>query len=882
MKTIESRVKQNPVSTYEGSYQPDVVEAKWQARWAERHINEPDLDRAARPFYNLMMFPYPSAEGLHVGNMFAFTGADTYGRFKRLQGYDVFEPIGYDAFGIHSENYAIAQGINPGKLIPKNIGNFRRQLRRIGGMFDWRHELSTTDPGYYKWTQWIFLQLFKAGKAYKKAAAVNWCPRDKTVLANEQVINGHCERCDAVVEQRFLEQWFFRITDYADRLLANLDDKSKMDWSESTVLAQRNWLGRSEGAEIHFGAPHPERSEGTSRPPAGSGQTIKVFTTRPDTIFGATFMVLAPEHPLVDAFTAAEHRAEVDAYRKMVAAKDLVSRKVGDREKTGVFTGGHAINPATGQPIPVWIADYVLMEYGTGAIMAVPGHDDRDFEFARRYGLPIVRVVAPESSRAQRTSSRAERDTSFRAQREIADPDAPLEEAFTDNEQGVIVHSGQFDGLQVAEAKRAITSWLAERGAGKAVVNYRLHDWTISRQRYWGPPIPIIYCDEHGAVPVPEKDLPVELPIIEDFKPDDTGVSPLARHEEWYYVPCPVCGKRGRRETDVSDTFLDSAWYFLRYPSTDFDDRPFDQARTRKWLPVTSYIGGNEHAVLHLLYSRFITMVLHDQGLLDFEEPFRKFRAHGLIVKDGSKMSKSRGNVVVPDEFIAQWGADTFRMYLMFLGPFQEGGDFRDEGISGPRRFLEKVWRLVTETVTADNGGGSRVSTPTSQLPAPSSQQLPAPSPQLLIKYHQTVKRVTEGMEQLHYNTSIAALMEFVNALREEGSTDRNLVEGLILMLAPFAPHFAEESWERLDHDTSIFNARWPEWDEALVVEDQVEVVIQVSGKTRGRVSVPRNAEQGTVVAAAQLDAAVRRFTEGKEVRKVVYVPNRLLNLVVS
>src|SRR3954463_4352349 len=723
MPKTESRVKQNPGSTHEGSYQPDVVEAKWQARWADGHINEPDLDRASRPFYNLMMFPYPSAEGLHVGNMFAFTGADTYGRFKRLQGFDVFEPIGYDAFGIHSENYAIAQGINPGKLIPRNIANFRRQLRRIGGMFDWRHELSTTDPEYYKWTQWIFLQLFKAGKAYKKAAAVNWCPKDKTVLANEQVINGRCERCDSVVEQRFLEQWFFRITDYADRLLANLDDKSKMDWSESTVLAQKNWLGRSEGAEIEF----VDRL--TARPP---DRRIKGFTTRPDTIFGATFMVLAPEHPLVDAFTTPDHRAEVDAYRKMVAAKDLVSRKVGDREKTGVFTGGHAINPATGQPIPVWIADYVLMEYGTGAIMAVPGHDDRDFEFARRYGLPIIRVVT-------QSAQGSDRPTALPPEPSPSEGEATAGLPFTDNESGVLVHSGQFDGLSVADAKRAITAWLAERGAGKPVVNYRLHDWTISRQRYWGPPIPIIYCDEHGAVPVPEKDLPVELPIIEDFKPDDTGVSPLARHEEWYYAPCPVCGKRGRRETDVSDTFLDSAWYFLRYPSTEFKDRPFDPARTRKWLPVTSYIGGNEHAVLHLLYSRFITMVLHDQGMLDFEEPFRKFRAHGLIVKDGSKMSKSRGNVVVPDEYIAQWGADTFRMYLMFLGPFQEGGDFRDEGISGPRRFLEKVWKLVTETAANEDGARSRVPAPSSQLPARSSQ--------LLTKYHQTVKRVSEGME---------------------------------------------------------------------------------------------------------------------------------------
>jgi leucyl-tRNA synthetase len=859
MKTTDSRVKQDPRPGDELAYRPDQVEAKWQARWAERHTNEPDLDRAARPFYNLMMFPYPSAEGLHVGNMFAFTGADVYGRFKRLQGFDVFEPIGFDAFGIHSENYAIKVGINPAELIPRNIENFRRQLRRIGGMFDWRHELSTTDPRYYKWTQWIFLQLFKAGKAYKKAAAVNWCPKDKTVLANEQVINGRCERCDSVVEQRILEQWFFRITDYADRLLADLDDKEKMDWSESTVSAQRNWLGRSEGAEIRFRAPHPERNRAphpernrAPHPERSEGSTaIKVFTTRPDTIFGATFMVLAPEHPLVDAFTTNDCRSEVNAYRKMVAAKDLVSRKVGEREKTGVFTGGYVTNPATGKSIPVWIADYVLMEYGTGAIMAVPGHDERDFEFARRYRLPIVRVVA------EPTQGGGE--------------DAPLTEAYVDNENGILVNSGRFEGLKVPEAKRAITAWLAELGAGKATINYRLHDWTISRQRYWGPPIPIIYCDEHGAVPVPEKDLPVELPILEDFRPDDSGISPLARHESWYHVPCPVCGNQGRRETDVSDTFLDSAWYHLRYPSTEFDGRPFDPARTRKWLPVNSYIGGNEHAVLHLLYSRFISMVLHDLGHLHFDEPYRKFRAHGTIVKDGAKMSKSRGNVVIPDEYIAKWGADTFRMYLMFLGPFQEGGDFRDEGISGPRRFLEKVWNLVSQAASP---------TPASRLRTDS--RLPTPDSRLMIKYYQTVKRVTEGMKQLHYNTSIAGLMEFVNTLREESCTDRDMVKGLVLMLAPFAPHFAEESWERLGHDGSIFDARWPEWDEALMVEDQVEVVIQVSGKTRGRVSVPRDAEQGAVVAAAQEDAAVRRFTEGKEVRKVVYVPNRLLNLVVG
>ncbi len=824
----------------EAGYHPDAVEAKWQARWAERHTNEPDLDRAARPFYNLMMFPYPSAEGLHVGNMFAFTGADAYGRFKRLQGYDVFEPIGYDAFGIHSENYAIKQGINPAILIPRNIENFRRQLKRIGGMFDWRHELSTTDPRYYKWTQWIFLQLLKAGKAYKKTAAVNWCPKDKTVLANEQVIDGRCERCGTMVEQRTLEQWFFRITEYADRLLADLDDKSKMDWSDSTTTAQRNWLGRSEGAELVFpmAGPADRRIDGAT----DEWATIRVYTTRADTVFGATFMVLAPEHPLVDALTMPDKRAEVEAYRRAAASKDLVSRKVGDREKTGVFTGGYAINPATGKPIPVWIADYVLMEYGTGAIMAVPGHDERDFEFARKFGLEVVRVVChPERSEGAET---------------------PLDAAFTDNESGVLVNSAQFDGLPVPEAKRAVTTWLESRGAGKAVVRYRLHDWCISRQRYWGPPIPIIYCEEHGAVPVPERDLPVVLPELENFQPDDSGVSPLARNEAWYYTPCPVCGKRSRRETDVSDTFLDSAWYFLRYPSTEFDDRPFDRMRTRTWLPVTTYIGGNEHAVLHLLYSRFITMVLHGLGQVDFEEPFRRFRAHGVIVKDGAKMSKSRGNVVVPDEYIARWGADTFRMYLMFLGPFEVGGDFREDGISGPRRFLEKVWNFVGSACR--EGDGQEV------------------HHNVLVKLHQTKKRVTEGLEELRYNTSIAALMELMNAIRADNLCDKGVARELVIMLAPFVPHFAEECWERLGHTESVFEARWPAWDEGLVVEDWVEVVVQVNGKTRSKVSVARDAEEETVVAAALRDVGVRRFVEGKGVRKRVYVANRLLNLVVG
>ncbi|MGD8727846.1 MAG: leucine--tRNA ligase, partial [Gemmatimonadales bacterium] len=606
-------------------YDPEAVEAKWQAEWEKRRTNAADIHGAQRPYFNLMMYPYPSAEGLHVGNVFAFVGADVHGRFRRLQGWDVFEPIGFDAFGIHSENFALKVNLHPAELIPRNIARFRNQLRRCGLMLDWDHEVSTTDPTYYKWTQWIFLKLLEAGVAVKKKAAVNWCPECKTVLANEQVIDGRCERHpETEVSQRYLEQWFFKITEYAGRLLDNL---KVIDWSDSTRLMQTNWIGRSEGAELVF--------------ETESGTPIRVFTTRPDTVFGATYMVLAPEHALVDALTTDEGRSAVREYRQRAASVDVVSRRIGEKEKTGVFTGAYCLNPATGERIPIWIADYVLMEYGTGAIMAVPAHDERDFEFATKFGLEIRQVVQPED-------------------------ETPLPYTGWD---GVLVNSGRFDGMRCREAVSAITQWLEEKGAGRLEVQYRLHDWCISRQRYWGPPIPIIYCDTCGAVPVPEEDLPVLLPPLEDFRPDESGISPLARNQDWYRVPCPTCGRDGRRETDVSDTFLDSSWYFLRYPSTEYDDRPFDETVTKRWLPVSSYIGGNEHAVLHLMYARFITMVLHDLGHLDFEEPFPRFRAHGTIVRDGAKMSKSRGNVVVPDEYIARWGADTFRMYLMFLGP---------------------------------------------------------------------------------------------------------------------------------------------------------------------------------------------------------------------
>jgi leucyl-tRNA synthetase len=706
-------------------------------------------------------------------------------------------------------------------------------------MIDWRHELSTTDPAYYKWTQWLFLQLLKRGLAYKKRAAVNWCPNDKTVLANEQVIAGECERCGAKVEQRLLEQWFFRITDYAARLLENLE---RLDWSESTKAAQRNWIGRSEGAEILFRVEDPFLMAGaatvatTAESPA-TGIDVRVFTTRADTIFGATYLVLAPEHPLVDRITADEERANVEAYRERAAKQDIVTRKV-TKEKTGAFTGAYALNPATNQAIPIWIADYVLMEYGTGAIMAVPGHDERDFEFATAFNLPIVRVVANEGENEH----------------------TPLDAPFTDSDDPArLVNSDRFSGLPVSEAKAAIVAWLADHHRGRRVINYRLHDWCISRQRYWGPPIPVIYCDVCGTVPVPEKDLPVELPHVEDFRPDDSGVSPLARVESWYRVRCPNCHGHARRETDVSDTFLDSAWYFLRYPSVHRADVPFDHALTERWLPVDSYIGGNEHAVLHMLYSRFITMVLHDAGLLSFDEPFTRFRAHGTIVREGAKMSKSRGNVVNPDEYIEEWGADSFRTYLMFLGPYEEGGDFQDRGISGVKRFLDRLWSSAVE-----------------------AQRTGSPEPDVMRKLHKTIRKVTEDVPRLSYNTAIAAMMEYMKTLRAgERTPHLNEVEPLVQLVAPFAPHIAEELWSRFGHTRSIFDSGWPTFDADLAADELVTVAVQVNGKTRGTIQVSPDAEQPTAIAAAMAQPGIARFVTSDPSR-VIFVKGRLLNIVVK
>ncbi len=811
-------------------YDPAAVERKWRERWERDGVNrmtDADLQNAKNPYYNLMMFPYPSAEGLHIGNIYAYTGADVNGRFWRLRGKEVFEPIGFDAFGIHSENHALKVGGNPNDLIPKNIENFTRVLRRFGGMFDWSHAVDTTHISYYRWTQWVFLQLYQGGLVERREAPVNWCPSCKTVLANEQVLSGLCERCESAVETRQLPQWFFKITQYAEKLLDNLEE---IDWSEVTKKAQANWIGRSEGAEVDFPIAAAD---------GATDAAIRVFTTRPDTLFGATYMVLAPEHPLVDALTSPIQRQAVAEYRAEVAARDLVERQKIDKEKTGVFTGGHAINPVNGARIPVWIADYVLTGYGTGAIMAVPGHDQRDFEFANAFGLPVVRVIAGPGE----------------------DAATPLAEAYAGD--GVLVHSGPFDGLPIEAGKQAIVQRLSAAGSAVPKTNYRLRDWCVSRQRYWGPPIPIIHCADCGPVPVPEADLPVELPHLQDFRPDDSGESPLTRAEAWHRAPCPTCGKAAERDTDVTDNFLCSGWYFLRYPSAGRDDAAMDPKLTAKWLPVDSYIGGNEHAVLHLMYARFLTMALHDLGVIDFDEPFRRFRAHGLLIREGRKMSKSKGNVIVPDAIIDEYGADAMRLYLMFLGAYEQGGDYRGAGIQGPYGFLNRLWQSVAEADLDED--------------AP-------PAAEVERSLHRTIKQVTEQVAELQFNTAIAAMMEYMNVVRAGGRRPRVAeLLPLVVMVAPFAPHIAEELHERLGFAQSLFtSACWPNFDPAKLVEATQNIAVQVNGKVRGQVQVPADTGEDAVRAAAERESNVARHLAGKRIRKVIYVPNKLVNLVAA
>ena len=788
------------------------VEAKWRRIWEQRGDYRTPLDDPERPFYNLMMFPYPSAEGLHVGHIIPFAGADIYGRWRRLKGDTVFEPMGFDAFGIHSENYAMKIGEHPAVVMRRAVHNFREnQLKRIGSMFDWEHEVNTADPAYYRWTQWVFLQLFKQGLAVQREGAVNWCPSCLTVLADEQVEQGRCERCNTVVETRYLRQWWLLITRYAQQLL---DALPALDWSESTKTMQHNWIGRSEGALIRFDL------EGCSR------DNVTVYTTRPDTLYGATFLVVGADHPELEDFVPRERLGEVNAWRNRLRPTDEPDFAV------GIEAGSFGVHPLSGKRIPVWIAPYVLGGYGTGVIMAVPAHDERDWKFARAHGLQIVEVIAGGDVQ-----------------------EAPY------SGPGVMVNSDGFDGTPYPEGKRRVIDRLQELGRGESSVQYKLRDWLISRQRYWGPPIPIIHCPDDGAVPVPEEDLPVLLPDLEDFRPTGSGVSPLATVEDWVNVTCPQCGGPARRETDVSDTFLDSAWYFLRYPSTDFDDVAWDEERTATWLPVDMYIGGNEHAVRHLLYSRFIMRVFHDMGLVPAPEPFTRFRAHGIITKDGRKMSKTYGNVVNPDDYIERHGADTFRLYMMYLGPYMSGGDFRDAGIAGMTRFLHRVWRLAhTATAETHDAGLER-------------------------RRHQLVKRVDDDIATLSYNTAIAFLMEFARAVDHEaqrGAGRRVDAETLLLLLAPFAPFITEELWERTGHDGSVHApGQWPAYDPELARVQRVTVAVTVNGKVRAQVETEAGTSSDELRRLALAQPRIRELLEGREPKKVVAVVDRIVNVVV-
>lgn len=897
----------------DNKYNPSEIEQKWQKIWVEQKTYSPDIDNAKNPFYNLMMFPYPSAEGLHVGNMYAFTGADIYGRFKRMQGNDVFEPIGLDGFGIHSENYALKIGKHPKEQAQISQENFYRQLKSIGNGFDLTRTLETYDPEYYKWTQWLFITLFKSGLAYRKKAEVNWCPSCLTVLSDEQVIDGKCERCGTEVEKKDLEQWFFRITDYAQRLLDNIEG---LDWTERVKIAQRNWIGRSEGAEVDFeiaqgpAAPHPHPSSSSSLRAGDGGPPvalplafkIKVFTTRPDTLYGATFMVLSPEHEIVAKLLNLKFKIsnlkleEIKTYVDSIKSKSDQDRLDVTREKTGVFSGLYAINPVNGKKIPVWIADYVLSSYGTGAIMAVPAHDQRDFEFAKKYDLEIVPVIK---------------------EKEASGVDVKMEKALSG--QGVIIGSEGWNGFHVPEDISKVIDDLEARGLGKKKVNYHLRDWLISRQRYWGPPIPMLYCsncakegkswldtseaksqhreiknlkfkiknseewDASGWYPVSEADLPVLLPDVKDWKPMGTGKAPLANHPEFYEVKCPECGGGATRETDVSDTFLDSAWYFLRYPNTNISTLPFDTERVRKWLPVDQYIGGAEHSVLHLLYSRFITMVLKDLEYLDFEEPFSKFYAHGLIIKDGAKMSKSKGNVVVPDEYIAKYGADSLRTYLMFIGPYSDGGDFRDSGIEGIFRFLKRVWVLFSKTISNDEFLISNQSPNT-------NHQTPNELDRVM---HRTIKGATEDLENLRYNTAIAKLMEYYNSLNSFYAKyhilDTKYVQSFLLLLAPFAPHMAEELWQisrepllRVTPNfSSIHLQKWPQFDTAMLVSDTVTIVVQVNGKRRGEFTIENGELTNEKEIIGQAKTVAEKYIGTSDIKKEIYVPGKIVNFVI-
>ena len=799
------------------AYDPKRIEPKWQKIWEESHAFEATDDYSKPKFYGLIEFPYPSGQGLHVGHPRSNTAMDIIARKRRMEGYNVLFPIGWDAFGLPTENYAIKNKVHPAAVTQKNIDHFREQLKKIGFSFDYTREVNTTDPNYFKWTQWIFLQLYKHGLAYKAHMPINWCPSCKCGLANEEVVGGVCERCGSTVVRKVKTQWMLKITAYAQKLLDGLDT---VDFIDKVKVQQRNWIGRSEGAEVDFCL-------------TAEGEKVRVYTTRPDTLFGATYMVLSPEHPLIDKLK--DKITNYDAclaYREAAAKKSDFERAELAKEKTGVQVEGvRAVNPVTGKEIPIWMSDYVLMTYGTGAIMAVPAHDTRDWEFARKFNLPVIEVVAGGDVE---------------------------KEAYTDIQDGVMVNSGFLNGMKVAQAKKAIIEYLTEKGLGEKKVNFKLRDWVFSRQRYWGEPIPMIHCDKCGMVPVPEDQLPVLLPNVENYEPTDDGESPLSTMTEWVNTTCPCCGGPAKRETDTMPQWAGSSWYFIRYTDPHNDHAIASQEAMKYWLPVDWYNGGMEHTTLHLLYSRFWHLFLHDIGVVPSPEPYQKRTSHGMILgENGEKMSKSRGNVINPDDIIDEIGADAFRLYEMFMGAFDQAIPWSTNGAKGCRRFLDRVWRLQ-EIVTAEEGYSAKLNS----------------------LMHETVKKVSEDYEKMKYNTAIAAMMTLVNEMFQQGSVTRGELRTLLLLLNPVAPHITEEMWQNQGFGAPIHHQKWPTWDEEALKKTEVEIAVQVCGKVRGRIMVPADMTREQAEKELPEHPEVQKILAGKTVMKVIFVPGRLLNIV--
>jgi leucyl-tRNA synthetase len=802
------------------------IDEKWQNKWKETDLYKFDENNIGKKLYVLEMFSYPSGSRLHAGHWFNYGPVDSWARFKRMQGYNIFQPMGFDAFGLPAENFAIKTGIHPKDSTLKNIDTMEKQLKAMGAMFDWDHEVVTCVPEYYKWTQWVFLKLYEKGLAYKKKAPVNWCPSCNTVLANEQVVDGCCERCGTEVTKKDLTQWFLKITDYAEELLQKLDD---LDWPEKTKAMQRHWIGKSTGSEVTFKT-------------ADKDLSFNVFTTRVDTLFGVTYVVLAPENPLVDELTTPECKAQVEEYKETARKTSEIERQSITREKTGVFTGSYAINPINGKKVPVWIADYVLSTYGTGAVMAVPAHDERDFAFATKFNLPIERVIEGGDS-------------------------LPY------CEHGIMMNSGEFNGLETDEGKLAVTKKLESMNMGSLKVNYRLRDWLVSRQRYWGAPIPIVYCEKCGTVAVPEEQLPVTLPYDVEFAPD--GKSPLAKSESFMHTTCPHCGGPAVREADTLDTFVCSSWYYLRYPDNKNSDKAFDPEIINKMLPVDKYVGGPEHACMHLLYARFITKALRDMGYLKFDEPFLSLRHQGLILgPDGQKMSKSKGNTISPDDYIKDFGSDVFRMYLMFGFEYTMGGAWSDEGIRSIARFVDRVERILDSCREEIAKGSSKT-------------DMESQEKELNFVRHSSIKSITSDMENMQFNTAIARLMEFTNALSKylnEKNKNVNFLKDAITdfikLIAPFAPHFAEEQWEQTGMNYSVFNESWPKFDPKALIKDEVEIAVQVNGKIKAKINISTGISEDEIKEIALSKSDIQAAVAGKNIVKVIVIKGRLVNIV--